>query len=380
MVWLLTLRRAEIFDRVVSNPQNESGRRSGLTSSRGYLFAENCWFTYAIPGADERDSMRAVRYHEAGGPSVLELETVDRPTVSEDEVLVEIRAASVNPTDAKRRARGAGPLPKTTGSDFAGMVSETGANVDEFDSGDRVCGTGLHTTRFHQGSFAEYVAVPTDVITHLPESVSFEDGAAVALVGVTAWMGLVDVGGLEPTENCLVHGGTGGVGHVAVQLSNAVESNTVATTSPERQQVAVEFGADVVVPYSHDNLIGALGDAAPRGFDVIFDHRAHEYFASDLEVAAFEGRLVLYGGVDGTVDLAKRALFENLSIHAMTMSNLATRSELPSIAGRLRRVLELVERGIVSPSIARTYRFDEASEAHRAVLEDSFVGKLVVVP
>lgn len=324
--------------------------------------------------------MRAVRYHEAGEPSVLELETVDHPTVSENEILVEVRAASVNPTDAKRRARGAGPLPKTTGSDFAGVVRETGSNVNEFEEGDRVCGTGLHTTRFHQGSFAEFVTVPADVITHLPESVSFKEGAAVALVGVTAWMGLVDRGGLKPTDNCLVHGGTGGVGHVAVQLADAVESNTMTTASPERQRIAAKFGADAVFPYDHDELFGALQDASPRGFDVVFDHRAHDHFGGDLEVAAFEGRIVLYGGVDGRVDLAKRALFENLSIHAMTMSNLATRPELPSIASRLRRVLELVERGIISPSIARTYSFDEAREAHRAVLEDSFVGKLVVVP
>jgi len=105
-------------------------------------------------------TMRAVRYHEAGDPSVLKLESIDRPTAGADDIVVEVMAASVNPTDAKRRNRGAGPIPKTTGSDFAGVVVETGANVVDFKAGDRVCGTGLHTKCFHQGSFANYSRCP----------------------------------------------------------------------------------------------------------------------------------------------------------------------------------------------------------------------------
>lgn len=324
--------------------------------------------------------MQAVRYHEAGDESNLKIEDIDRPSPMKDEILVEVQAASINPTDAKRRANGTGPVPKTTGSDFAGVVAETGTNINEFEAGDRVCGTGLHTTRFQQGSFTEYVSVPSDIITSLPDGISFNEGAAVALVGVTAWVGLVDRAGLEPVDSCLIHGGTGGVGHIAVQLSNAIEAVTVTTASPKRQGDAAEFGADKVLPYDHDDLLGALTDIAPLGFDVIFDHRASDYFNLDLKTAGFNGRIVLYGGVEGTVELAKRALFVNLSIHAMTMSNLATRSELPSIASRLKRVLTLVDSGVLSPSIARTYELEEASEAHRAVLDDSFVGKLIVVP
>ena len=130
--------------------------------------------------------MRAARYHEAGDPSVLRVEDVDRPEPGPGELLVAVRAASVNPTDAKRRAAGRGTLPKTTGSDLAGVVEAVGEDVTGWAVGDRVCGTGLHTERFQQGSFAEYVAVPTDVVAPLPEGVTFDDGAAIALVGVTA--------------------------------------------------------------------------------------------------------------------------------------------------------------------------------------------------
>lgn len=302
------------------------------------------------------------------------------PTPDANEIRVEVRAASINPTDAKRRARGSGPFPKTTGSDFAGVVRDVGRDVDGFDPGDRVCGTGLHTTRFHQGSFAEYVSVPVDLTAPLPDGVSFEVAAAVALVGVTAWRGLVDHGGLEPTDSCLVHGGTGGVGHVAVQLSAGLHATTVATAATDRMHVARELGADAVVSYTHEDLRGAVSAHVDRGYDVVFDHRPFEYLGLDADVAAFDGRIVLYSGLDGEVELSMAALHSNLTIHAMTMSNLATRTELPSVATVLRRVIALVDRGVLTPRIARTYDLDEAPEVHRAVLEDSFTGKLIVVP
>lgn len=324
--------------------------------------------------------MRAVRYHEAGDHSVLQVDEIDTPEPEDDEIVVEVRAASINPTDAKRVSRGSGPVPKTTGSDFAGTVESVGADVSDYDPGDRVCGTGLHTTRFHQGSFADSVAVPTDVVTSLPESVSFEDGAAVALVGVTAWRGLIDHGALKPTDACFVHGGTGGVGHVAVQLSRAICSHTVTSAHPERRDVAEDFGADAVVAYDTDNLLEAASAHADSGYDVIFDHRADEYFSFDIDAAAFGGNIVHYGGLEDEVRLPKTPRRKNLSMHGMSMSNLATVPELPSVASVLERVLDLVDQGEIAPTIARTYELEEAADAHRAILEDSFVGKLLVIP
>lgn len=185
---------------------------------------------------------------------------------------------------------------------------------------------------------------------------------------------------MEPAGTRLVHGGTGGVGHVAVQLSNQLCAHTVTTAHPDRRDEAIAFGADAMVSYDRDDLLDAVSARTDRGYDVIFDHRANDYFTFDIEAAAFDGTVVHYGGFEGETELSYTALENNLSIHVMTMSNLAARSELPDIASALRPILELVARGNLSPTIARTYALESASDAHRAILEDSFVGKLVVVP
>jgi NADPH:quinone reductase-like Zn-dependent oxidoreductase len=324
--------------------------------------------------------MRAVRYHEAGDPEILQIDTIDRPSVASDEILVSVEAASPNPTDAKRRARGVGPLPKTVGSDFAGIVEETGSEVTEFAPGDRVCGTGLHTTRFQQGSFADYVSVPTDIVAPIPDGVTFREGAAVALVGVTAWRAFLDHAELRPSETCLVHGGTGGVGHVAVQLADSLNATVVATAgSKESRRTAAEFGADEVFSYDldHEDLRKAVADAVSP-INVVLDHRVHEYFTFDLEVAAFNGRIIQYSSLDGTVEHSGAALRKNLTIQAMTMSNLATQSSLCSVASVLEPVLDLVDRGALAPTIARSYALEEAAEAQRSLMSDSFIGKLVI--
>ncbi|MFB6310039.1 MAG: zinc-binding alcohol dehydrogenase family protein [Salinirussus sp.] len=322
--------------------------------------------------------MRAVRYHEGGEPDVLQVDEIDRPTPAADEVLVAVRAASINPTDAKRRRRGTGPVPKTTGSDFAGVVEAVGEGVEGVAVGDRVCGTGLHTTRFHRGAVADFVAVPTDVLTHLPDAVSFVQGAALALVGVTAWRGLRDHADLEPTDRVLIHGGTGGVGHVAVQLASAMRAHPVATANPDRVDDAASFGAEAVVPYTEADLLTALRSHAPSGYDVVFDHRAFDHFGLDLEVAAVSGQVVLYGGIEGTVELPRAAMVKNCSVHAMTMSNLSNRESFPSVASILERILDLAADGHITPHIARTYDLEESAEAHRAVMEDSYIGKLAI--
>jgi len=323
--------------------------------------------------------MRAVRYHEGGDPDVLGIEEVERPDPDRGEVLVEIEAASVNPVDAKFRAAGLPRLPKTTGSDLAGTVVAVGEGVDDYAEGDRVFATGLHTGRFAGGSVADYAAVPTDLLAHLPEGVSFRQGAAVALVGVTAWRALVHHAGLEPGGSALLHGGNGGVGHVAVGLADALGATPVATARPEYHDALRELGAGAVLDYGRDDLADAAREAT-GGADAVLDHMPDTHLGTDVTVAGFGGDIVLIAGETATFPDVGAARSAELDIHMMSMSNLATHQDAPDIGPILARLGRLLADGRLDVTIDRTYGLDEAAAAHRAVLAESFLGKILVEP
>ncbi len=323
--------------------------------------------------------MRAIRYHEAGDPTVLQHEEIDRPEPSPTEVLVEIRAASINPIDAKVRASGLKGEAKTTGSDLAGIVRSVGEAVDGYREGDRVFATGLHTKRFSNGSFADFAAVPTDLVAPLPENVSFEDGAAIALVGVTAWRAFVDHVGLIPGMTAFVHGGNGGVGHVAIGLANAMGASVITTARPEHHNVVRSFGADAVFDYSRDDLAEVVR-AESGGVDAIIDHMPEQYVETNIEIAAFGGDVVVLQGGETTFPDISAARKKGLDFHMMSMSNLATHPDSPDIGPILSRIGQLLAEDRLTVTIDRTLSLDEAAEAHRAVMEESVVGKIVVVP
>jgi NADPH:quinone reductase-like Zn-dependent oxidoreductase len=323
--------------------------------------------------------MRAVRYHEAGEPGVLGLEDIERPEPGRGEVLVEVEAASVNPVDAKFRAWGVPSMPKTTGSDLAGTVAAAGGGVD-YAVGDRVFATGLHTDRFAGGSFADYALVPTDLLASLPDGVTFVEGAAVALVGVTAWRAFVDHAGLEPGATAFVHGGNGGVGHVAVGLADALGATPVATARPEHHDVVRTLGAGAVLDYGRDDLAAAARAAMGGGADAVLDHMPDRYLGTDVELATQGGDVAVIAGGESTLPDVTAARSKELALHMMSMSNLATQPEMPDIAPVLTRLGRLVADGRLEVAIDRTHGLTEAAEAHRAVMEESVVGKIVVEP
>ena len=327
----------------------------------------------------ELATMDAVRYRTAGGPEVLELESIDRPTPGHHGVLVEVEAAAVNPVDAKVRMRRDPPRPTTTGSDLAGTVAAVGDGVTDFEVGDRVFATGLHTARFAGGSFAEYAAVPRDLVARLPDGVSFESGAAVALVGVTAWRAFVDHAGLEPGGSAFVHGGNGGVGHVAIGLATAMGASVACSAKPTYADVLTDLGAETVVDYDCDDLVAAVTDEFGHA-DVVLDHMPETYLGTDVELAAFAGDIVVIAGPEGTVPDASAARSKELDVHMMSMSNLATHRELPPMAPILEKLGRLLADGRLEVLIDRRYDLDQAAEAHRAVLEESVLGKIIVVP
>ncbi|AEH38838.1 NADPH:quinone reductase [Halopiger xanaduensis] len=321
--------------------------------------------------------MRAVRLEEHGGPDVLQVEEIDRPEPANDELLVEVAAAGVNPVDTYFRDGSYEPVdvPFTPGVDLAGTVAETGDAVEEFAAGDRVYGTGIGNGSY-QGSYAEYATVPTDRVVALPDGADLAEAGAAGVVAVTAWRALIDHADLNPAEHCLVHGGSGGVGHAAVQIADAVSARVITTASEDYHGGLEAMGADTVLDYARDDLADAVLEASDGGVDVVLDHRLDDYLQFDADVAATGCRVVGIGENSPdpgfTNDGAARS--KDVSYQFMSMFN------TPDLRVPLRGAAHLMDAGRLSVEIDERYDLEEAAEAQRAVMEDSVFGKLVLEP
>jgi len=321
--------------------------------------------------------MRAVRLHEHGDPEVMRVEDVDRPSPGEGELLVEVAAAGVNPVDTYFRGGSYEPvgLPFTPGVDYAGTVTEVGEGVEGFSAGDRVFGTGIGNGA-SQGAYAEYATVPTDRTVVLPDGADPVKAGAAGVAAVTAWRALVDHADLDPAEYALVHGGSGGVGHAAVQIADAVSARVLTTARPEYHDDVAALGADAVLDYTRDDLEDAVRSVSNGGVDVVVDHRLDDYLQFDANVAAHDARVVGIGENSPdpgfTDDGAARS--KDLTYQFMSMFN------TPDLRVPLRGVAHLMATDALSIELAETYDLDEAAAAHRDVLTESYLGKLVVTP
>ena len=201
--------------------------------------------------------MRAQVIKSFGGPEVLEGADIPRPVAGPGQVLVRVAASSVNPVDTKIRRKGgaySGSLPVVLGADAAGVVEALGAGVTGFAVGDAVYGS-VGGVRGLQGTLAEYVAADARLLAHAPRSLPLADAAALPLVAITAWEGLVEEARVQRGESVLVLGGTGGVGHVAVQLARELGAVvTAAVSSDDKAQLARELGATHVVDYRKERV------------------------------------------------------------------------------------------------------------------------------
>jgi len=320
--------------------------------------------------------MRAVRFHQTGGPETLQTETIAEPVPRPDEVLVDVRAIGVNPTEVySREGDRTHGLPRIPGADFAGVVASVGETVDGVDEGDRVFGTGLQNDR--QGTYAEYVVARRDRFAHLPDGVDFETGAAAGVVGTTAWLAFVEHARLTPTSTCLIHGGSGGVGHVAVQLAKLCGATVVTTAGSESSRAfAAECGADVVLDYTEPDLLSTIQEATNGGVDIVLDHRVGSYLQLDLEVLAPDGTVVVIGGPQDECRITDMwpAIRTDATVQVFAMSN------EPDLGAVLEEVGQLLADGRLDVHIARRYDLEEASAAQRAVMDESFHGKLVIEP
>ena len=317
--------------------------------------------------------MRAVRFHEYGGTDVLQVDEIDRPEPAAAEVLVEVHGAGINPVDTYFREGSypPGDLPWIPGSDVAGVVETAGEETD-LEAGDRIVATALGNDQ--QGTCAEYAVVPEEFAAPLPDSVGFEAAAAGALVGVTAWQSLIAACDIEPGERVLVHGGNGGVGHLAVQLAATTGADVTTTASPEYHDRLADLGAETVLDYAREDLEDAISEAGEP--DAILDHRLDDYLGLDCRVAGFDADIAAIGNTDSaaTFPNVPAARGKALTVHHVSMFN------TPDIGSVLERLARLYERGDIEPVVAETYDLEGVADAQVDVLEESVLGKLVVVP
>jgi NADPH:quinone reductase-like Zn-dependent oxidoreductase len=295
--------------------------------------------------------------------------------------VVRIRSSAVNPLDLKIRAGQAAharqPLPAVLGIDLAGVVEAVGAGVAAFQRGDEVFGMtggvgGL------QGSLAEYATVDADLLARKPGRLSMREAAALPLIVITAWEGLVDRAGIRAGQKVLVHGGAGGVGHVAIQIARAFDADVFATGSAASQAFIAQLGATAIDyrKMSVENYVGEY--TGGRGFDVIFDTVGGATLDASFSAIRRFGHVVSALGW-GTHALAP------LSFRAATYSGVFTLLPLLTGEGRahhgeiLREAAKLAEAGKLVPRVdPRHFELANVEEAYRAVVGGTAGGKIVV--
>lgn len=319
--------------------------------------------------------MKAIRFRRYGSPDVLEYTDVETPAPGDDEVLIRVRAASVNPLDW-HFVRGAPflvrlmaglrrPKDQRLGTDLAGVVEAAGRNVTQFRPGDEVFGAA-------KGAYAEYACAREDKIAPKPANVSFEQAAAVPVAGLTALQALRDTARLQAGETLLINGAAGGVGTFAVQIAKAFGAEVTAVCSTKNVELVRSLGASHVIDYTGEDFT-----ASGRRFDVILDCIGNHSLTACRRVMTPRGRYAVVGGPDAGWMAPLPFILK-----VMLLSPFVSQKMGPVMASLSRADLtvlkELIESGKVTPSIDRSYPLHGTAEAIRYVETKHARGKVVI--
>jgi len=329
---------------------------------------------------DEPGHMRALILDEVGG--VFRDAVVPRPSPNPREVLVRIHASGVNPLDSKIR-RGKAPharhpLPSVQGMDMAGVVVAVGNEVKSFRVGDEVYGL-VGGVGGRQGTLAEFVAVETDLLAHKPSNLSMRQAAALPLVLITAWEGLVDRAHVKPGQKVLVHGGAGGVGHIAIQLAKAFGADVFATGRPGQVKVIESLGA-MFVDHNESTVEQYVQEhTGGEGFDIIYDTLGGETLDQSFAAARRYGGHVVSCLGWGEHKLAPLSFRAATYSGVFTLMPMLTGKGLSSHGEILRQAAGLFEQEKIRPSMdPRRYGWGSALLAHQAVELGKAKGRIVV--
>jgi NADPH:quinone reductase-like Zn-dependent oxidoreductase len=340
--------------------------------------------------------MKAVVFNQHGGPEVLQYVDVPDPRPGPGEVLIEVKATSINHIDIFLRRGMPGikvPLPKIVGSDAAGIIRELGPDVSGLTPGQRVtinpgitcghcefCSAGFGSQcvswamvgENRDGAYAESLVIPAHIVLPIPDHISFEEAAAAPLVFLTAWSMMVGKGNIRPGEDVLILGAGAGVGTAAIQIAKLVGCRIFATASnAEKLQRAKELGADFLINYTTEEFDKAIRDLTnKRGVDIVVDYIGADTWVRSLRSARRGGRVLTCGATTGfapQTDL-RHIFFRQVQVLGSTMGS--HREFLD--------VMKCVFRGQLKPVIDRVLPLPEARKGHELIEQRAVFGKIVL--
>jgi len=325
--------------------------------------------------------MRAVIAPEPGGPEVLTVRELPDPVPGEGEVVIDVVGTAVNRADTLQRRGNYPPPPgasEVLGLECAGTVSAVGPGVDRFAVGDQVCAL------LAGGGYAEKVLVPAGQVMPAPAGVDLLTAAGLPEVACTVWSNVFMIARLASGETLLVHGGSGGIGTMAIQVAAARGARVVATAgAPEKLELCRSLGAEVAVSYRDQDFVEEVRRATDdRGADVILDNMGASYLPRNVDALATEGRLVvigLQGGATGELNLGK-LLRKRGSVIATSLRARPVAEKAAICAEVVESVWPLVADGSVRPVVHTTLPLEKAGEAHRIMEAGDHVGKIILSP
>ncbi|MGW1063900.1 NAD(P)H-quinone oxidoreductase [Streptomyces aureus] len=324
--------------------------------------------------------MYAITIPEPGGPEALVWDEVPDPVPAEGEVLVEVVASAVNRADLLQRQglynppSGASPYP---GLECSGRVAAVGPGVFGWAVGDEVCAL------LSGGGYAQKVAVPAGQLLPVPTGLDVRQAAALPEVTCTVWSNVFMVAHLRPGETLLVHGGSSGIGTMAIQLAKAVGAKVAVTAgTKEKLDFCAELGADILINYREQDFVEEIRQATGgAGPDVILDNMGAKYLDRNVRALAVNGRLAIIGmqgGIKAELNIAtllnKRAAISATSLRARPLAEKAA-----IVAAVREHVWPLIDAGHVRPVVDRELPMSDAAGAHRVLEESSHIGKVLLV-
>lgn len=307
--------------------------------------------------------MKAARINEYGSVEVVEIQEVDKPTAGAGQVLVAVKASSINPFDRMMREgflKDMLTLPFTLGGDIAGVVESVGEGVTHVAAGDEVYGQA-NVIAGNSGAFAEFAATKAEQVAKKPDSLDFPGAAAVVLTGVSAWQALTQHMQLKSGQKILIHGGAGGIGTIAIQIAKHLGAYVATTATGDGLDYVKQLGADQVIDYQNEKFEDLVSD-----FDAVYDTVAGETYDRSFAVLKEGGIIVSMNAQPN------EALAEQHKVTALLQSTKVTTDSLNELT-------KLIDEKVVTVHVDQTFALDNVQAAFKAWESGAVKGKVVLV-